>query len=1228
MNRRVFANISLHHAVLIGLSATAWIAIAPQARAQAVPDTIRGRVLTDSGVVISGADVIVTRAPDRTSLFTKTGADGAYVVVFDSATGDYLLHASALGRTSGRKRVTRAGTEHSFVVDFKLTSGVQQMAPVTVSTSKPTPTRRMDYFTETGEAGKFTDGVNAAIPTDLVGDLTATALAMPGVSASPGGVSVLGLGSSQNSVTLNGLAFSGADIPRDAPVRIKTSTSTYDPSRGWFGGLQTNVELGPGNLLSNYHASLLLDAPTLQYGDRTSAQLGQRFTNVQLGVGGSGEAFTDKFAYSFGLNVSHRSSNLVSLLNADPELLQHAGLSADSSGQFASLAMARGIPLVGGASSVGVTDVVSLIARLDHKPYDFNTQTESRQTWGLIGFAKSARSSAVGLFPTASPGYGGRSSQSTVGLQAVLSTLARKSYLTNVRSAISVTRDRTEPYLRVPAGNIYITSVFPDGTGGSSDLSFGGNGILDSDRRQWTWESTSETLFYVSGHATHRVKLDADSRIDGFHEDPGANRLGTFSFNSLADFAANRPSSFTRALSSPVRDGSEWNGFAALGDFWRISQTFQFLYGARVEGNRFLTAPPYNAAIDHLFGARTDNVPNTIHVSPRLGFTWIRNPGGFGYTISPLGQFNTGRLSYFRGGIGEFRTMLPASLLSGPLAANGLPGASQGLTCLGDAVPTPDWSAYAASAAAIPAQCVTAPASLEFADMARTVQLIGKGYTAPRSWRGNLGYSSFFRGVVFVADGTYSLNLNQPGRTDLNFSGAPLLLLNGERRPVFVPAASIVPTTGAVSAVDARKSNQFGRVLSSVSDLRSVSKQLTVALMPTYTYRTTLRVSYTLSSVKAFRSGFDAATFGNPLTHEWARGDLDARHQIQIQAGHVVKGVGITLSSRIQSGLPYTPLVASDVNGDGLANDRAFIFDPASATDAALASATRRLLAGSPARVRRCLNSQLGAAAGLNSCEGPWTAALDAQLNYTFASGQFIARPSIALTLSNSLGAIDQLLHGSGGLHGWGAQAFPDPNLYRVRGFDPTANAFNYEVNPRFGNTNPANTSFRVPFRVTLRITYPLGAPFQIQMVDRWLTPGRAGRPGIKMTAAVAKRRFSRNVNNPYAQILEESDSLLLTPEQVRAIEAVDSAYRIRVDSVWAPFSESLASAPDSYNVKEIVKRMEEITDVAWEMTRVDVKTSLPKILNPLQLKLLPGTAGYLYRLKGRVSMRTYFFGS
>src|SRR5207244_10274614 len=100
--------------------------------------------------------------------------------------------------------------------------------------------------------------------------------------------------------------------------------------------------------------------------------------------------------------------------------------------------------------------------------------------------------------------------------------------------------------------------------------------------------------------------------------------------------------------------------------------------------------------------------------------------------------------------------------------------------------------------------------------------------------------------------------------------------------------------------------------------------------------------------------------------------------------------------------------------GDGLANDRAFIYDDATAPDQTLATGMRSLLASASPNVRECLTRQARHAAGRNSCEGPWTA----QLNTGLRLGPDLLpfhtrRMDVTINLTNPLGGLDQLLHGS-----------------------------------------------------------------------------------------------------------------------------------------------------------------------------------------------------------------------
>jgi hypothetical protein len=327
------------------------------------------------------------------------------------------------------------------------------------------------------------------------------------------------------------------------------------------------------------------------------------------------------------------------------------------------------------------------------------------------------------------------------------------------------------------------------------------------------------------------------------------------------------------------------------------------------------------------------------------------------------------------------------------------------------------------------------------------------------------------------------------------------------------------------------------------------------------------------------------------------------------------------------SGFPFTPLVGSDVNGDGLVNDRAFIPDPARTTDTGVARALATLTAGSPSSIRQCLERQFGHAAAPASCEGPWTASLNTRIGITGEASHLGPRVDIGINLTNPLGGLDQLIHGANGLRGWGTAAAPDPVLLTVRGWDPVQQQFLYAVNPRFGNTRPSATTLRAPFRVTLDVSIDIGRPIPEQEVDRWLKPGRAGRRGARMDAIDLKRRYTRNIPDLYGMILQQTDSLLLSRDQVDSLRRIQAAYRARLDSLWTSLAEYLANLPDRYSSADAYKHAEDATDAAWELARLDLQHTLPTILSPVQLRLLPTVPRMLFNAKEPVHIRFFIAG-
>lgn len=421
-------------------------------------------------------------------------------------------------------------------------------------------------------------------------------------------------------------------------------------------------------------------------------------------------------------------------------------------------------------------------------------------------------------------------------------------------------------------------------------------------------------------------------------------------------------------------------------------------------------------------------------------------------------------------------------------------------------------------------------------------------------------------------DGSFAYGLSQTGARDINLDSTPEFVLAAEGgRPVYAPASSIVTATGASSINASRVHPEFGSVTEIMSQLRSQSAQVT-ATVGGFTVRG-MRISgsYTFLRSRDQQNGFGvggggfggASTAGNPNLVEWGTSDFERRHSMLATVTMpVASWLDATAIGRVTAGQAYTPVTSGDVNGDGARNDRAFIFDPASATDTAVANGMSRLLASTSGRARACLESQLGSVAGRNSCSTPWLPALDVQLNFKPAALGLDRRLTLSLQLQNVLVGVDQLLHGSE-LRGWGQPIIPDRTLLYVRGFERSpvgsGGSYRYQVNEHFGTASGRNSAFRVPFQVGLQGRLALGRDPARQQV-RQLFGGADGRAP---TRADYVTRMSRLVPNPFLQAIALDDSLklALSPEQKQRLGALSDSLKPRSDKLVEEIADILAGA-------------------------------------------------------------------
>ena len=1125
-------------------------------------DVIRGHIAGPDSAPVERALVTVTSLSGSVARSARTDKSGRYTIAFPGGDGDYFVTVAALGFAPKRFQLKRTADQEVLIGDARLSVATTRLDTVRVDVTRQRAARG-DPAVDIG--GSDRPANNAAVSSDKLGDLASLAASLPGVQLvpsaddKPAGFSVLGAAADQNLVTLNGLTFAGASLPRDAAVSTSLVTSPYDVSRGSFSGGQLDVRTLPGTNYSYRAAAAYVDAPQSQWMTPAARALGQSYRNVSVGGRASGAIAFDKAFYSVAYQAGRRESPWRSLLDTDARGLAAAGLSADSVSRFLDVAKRTGIPVTTNRVPVNRdADNAAILGSFDFAPpgatYGSAYNLTFNATWNRL--------QGAGGWTPELPAHAGTRENWNAGIQARQSIYYGSGILSETSIGLSRIRFGGSAYDDVPGGTV-LTGA--SSSAGIEMLSFGGNQMAGVSQTTTGAQLTNQLSWFTENNR-HRLKLTTDLRREWATQDLDANSLGTFFYNSISDLGADRPASFTRTLGVTQRDEAEYLGAVSLGDAYRPSDALQVQYGVRVDGNRFAAHPQRNADVEHAFGVRNDRAPDGVFVSPRVGFAWT-----YGRTrqIAAFDGASTPPRGVVRGGIGLFQGMLNAGRIGDAVGATGLTSGMQQVTCVGSAVPMPDWNRYAADASSIPTRCADATVGTSLASAAPDVVLFDRAFTPPKSLRTNLQWSGPILGDRFSlsADVTYSLNLAQPDVRDLNLDPTPRFSLMDDGRPVFAPSSAIVASTGAIGIAGSRRASTFGRVLDLQSDMRSDARQLTLQLRPRMlNTRVAWAISYVYAQIRDRVGGF-ASTSGSPFGAEWARSSFDSRHQfVYAFTYNAMDVVRLSWYGTLRSGTPYTPVVASDINGDGQANDRAFIVDPTNGANTE-AAAMRNLLASRVAS--SCLSTQLGKIAARNSCEGPWSATgvLTASLNPQRA--HLPQRADVSLQLANPLGAADALLHGSNGLRGWGQPFDPENRLLFVRGFDPATRRFVYDVNSRFGRSRTAQSGTLAPISLTAIVRIDVGPTRERQALTQMLDRGRS-RPGPRLNDATIKSLYgTSSIINPMTQLLREADSLGLTPEQSDSIAMMNRRFTVTLDSVWSPVSRWLAALPEQYSAAE-----------------------------------------------------------
>ena len=1254
-------------------------------------DIITGSVRGADNRPVPHARVEVMSVETGTTRIRTTNDKGQYTLLFPDGGGQYQVTARAIGLQPATVTLNRLADEDRLVADFRLSPTIAALGTVTVS-ARQTPRSNENQPTPGSTERSLTGEQLMRLPVDAsdpnaVAALSAGVVGLAGTDTSSAGFSVAGQRADQNLVTLDGLSF-GGNVPAEAVRTTRVITSTYDIARGQFtGGQVASTTKGGTNDLSGSFAYALRD-PDLEFatGDNTGGTtFSGAYTQHQVSGGLGGPIAHDKTFWFGSFQLRRRLDALQSLLGAGTQTLEALNVQPDSAARFVSLLSRYGLPLRNSlVPDDRTTDNLTGIVRVDHQVNEAHSLSLRGNVAGslLDGFRSSAQS-----IPT----HAGEQKGSSVGGLVSLSSVMGQ-FLNEFKGSYALDTHGANPYLRLPEGRVLVGSRLATGQVAFTGLDFGGNGALPNDNASTALEATDE-LSWLSGGGKHRWKLGGLLNRSGFRTTAGSNRSGNFQFQSLADLDANRPSQFSRSFAPAQRTGGAVTAALYVGDIWRPSRALQVTYGARAEGSGIDGQPAYNSDVDLKFGLRTDRIPSDMRISPRLGFTLTlglppdtgrranrpgqgggagaagrggdargaggggaggggagggRGGGAFG-ALGGLMQMAGSQNQQpqipqpwiVRGGIGEFRGRAPTQLFSSALDATGLPGGETQLICVGSAVPTPDWNAYLHDFSTIPTVCADGSGpGVPLSQARRSVTAFASDFATPRSIKGSLGISKrFLQRYNASVDASYSLGTNLYGVTDRNLVPAPQFFLAREgNRPVYVPAASIIPGTGVTTLSASRRYAAYGNVFEVSSPLQSHTTQVTASLSGNSLRQLIWNASYTFTrstdqssfSGGSATGGFSSpTTAGDPNAIRAATSDLERRHGVNGSLTWLARPwLDVTALLRVTSGQPYTPRVAGDINGDGSRNDRAFIFSPSMAADTALAGGMQRVLTNAPSQARACLLAQMDRVADRNSCRSPWSTSFDMQLNFRPQLGATLGRRlQVQVGLVNPLAGLDQLLHGADHLRAWGQPTMVDNTLLYVKGFDPATQSFRYTVNERFGSNAIARSALRNPFQVSLTARMQVGVDRQRQLLEGMLKAG--ANPASNKTSSnatntgsnTASNTASNNANragmdvrtivrrlapNPVKPIIDLKEVIKLTPDQVAKLTAIGDSLDANTAALTRQVeAEVQKQGKTGGDLQTLFPKMQPLLQKARDYY-VQATQSIQKVLTPEQWAEVP----------------------
>jgi len=586
----------------------------------------------------------------------------------------------------------------------------------------------------------------------------------------------------------------------------------------------------------------------------------------------------------------------------------------------------------------------------------------------------------------------------------------------------------------------------------------------------------------------HTLKLGFEHERNEIFNFFGRNINGVYTFNTVADFEAGRPSQYIVRVPLPggtladIPAAYEQDNTAFfLQDTWAVNYNLTLNFGIRYDKPEYQAQSKKNTFFGGIYG-----YDNTVLIDDGL----FQPRFGFNYT------FDSERPTQLRGGVGLFQGAAPNVWVAGVYQNTGLNFLEFDLRNPG-AIFTPGIDPPF-TPAANPA-CFPTPT---LASCARqNVDAIAPGTELPSSWKANVAFDHELANGWVVSAELLHTKVNQAlfiERLDLfnPITGAGPTRIGPDGRQMFWAAAGYNPGTGEPSSANSNASRPIGVGPSFLirNTGEGESNQLTLSLSRPMNDGWSWNLAYTFTEateVQPLTSSINASNWNNSPTfnvnEDFAK---DSRYAIRDRVtgslnwqraffGDYLTKVGLFYEGR--SGRPFSYVFSGDMNGDGTRfNDLFYVptgrGDVAFTGGAAMETAFFDWLGSNPELARFA-----GGYAPANAFRAGWVNSFDVRISQELPGFFDGHKASLALDIMN----VGNLLNKEWGLiedYGFNSTATPvafagictaavtaacpqgSQGRYLYRFFGPTSPQIQENNNDK-GNTAVSRWSVQATFR-------------------------------------------------------------------------------------------------------------------------------------------------------------------